>query len=307
MKLISRNKGNSLMSFPKNYVVVDIETTGFSTQFDSIIEIGCIKYFEDKEKSRYQKLIKPAEKIPYEVEIKTGITNALVASAPTFNEVAQEIWDYLKGEIIVGHNVNFDINFLYDNFKRTLDSEFTNSFVDTLRISRRLLPEKSSYSLDNLCSHFEIALATDRHRAIPDCVYTAEVFQCLKKFAAENKITLSTKYPRENLKGIEGDNSRFDENHIFFGKNCVFTGKLEEFSRAEAAQIVANIGGHCVNSVTKSTNFLIVGDMDYRQGLNGYESSKLRKAKQLIAEKQDLKIIPESAFYDLVSDYLDGE
>ena len=68
----------------------------------------------------------------------------------------------------------------------------------------------------------------------------------------------------------------------------------------------AIIGGHCEDRITKQTNFLIVGDMDYKKGLEGYESSKLRKAKQLIADKQDLQILPESAFYDLVSDYLNG-
>ena len=114
-------------------------------------------------------------------------------------------------------------------------------------------------------------------------------------FSAEKKIDLSkvsaSKYPQVDLKSIQGNENYFDASHIFYNKNCVFTGKLESFSRAEAAQIVANIGGRCGNTVTKNTNFLIVGDMDYRQGLKGYETSKLRKAKQLIEQKQDLQII----------------
>ncbi len=310
--LIVRNKGNSLMTFPENYTVVDLEATGYSAQFDSIIEIGCIKFREGKEISRYESLIKPPSAIPYVVECITGIKNEMVSNFPTFSEIARELWEYLSGEIIVGHNINFDINFLYDNFKVALDMQFTNDYVDTLRLARLLLPEIKSqgHGLDRLCGYFGIEI-TERHRATADCLLTNELFHCLKNFAAENKIDLSKisapKYPRFNLKEIHGNENTFDASHIFFGKNCVFTGKLEEFSRTEAAQIVANIGGYCGNTVTKTTNFLIVGDMDYRQGLNGYETSKLRKAKQLIEQKQDLKIIPESAFYDLVADYLAGE
>ena len=109
----------------------------------------------------------------------------------------------------------------------------------------------------------------------------------------------------QRLKNLQSNGLNPDMGHVFFNKCCVFTGKLEKFTRIEAAQIVINIGGRCEDRITKQTNFLIVGDMDYKKGLEGYESSKLRKAKQLIANKQDLEILPESAFYDLVSDYLD--
>ena len=67
---------------------------------------------------------------------------------------------------------------------------------------------------------------------------------------------------------------------------------------------IIEIGGYCEDRITKKTNFLIVGDMDYKKGLDGYETSKLRKAKQLIEQGQDLQILPESAFYDLVEVYL---
>lgn len=308
-----RKKGNSLIAFPESYTVVDLETTGYSGEFNSIIEIGSIKYRNGLEVSRYEMLLKPVEKIPYIVECITGIRNEMVVDAPTFGEKAQEIWEYLSGEIIIGHNVNFDINFLYDKFEGTLGVELQNDFIDTMRLAKKILPEMKAegYGLDNLREHFGINLDAERHRAIGDCLYTNELFCRLKKYAAEKDMNLSAaakvtsgKYPRVNLKEIKGNEKTYDASHIFFNKNCVFTGKLEEFERKAAAQIVANIGGRIENSVTKNTNFLIVGDMDYRKGLNGYESSKLRKAKQLIEQGQKLQIIPESAFYDLVAEYL---
>lgn len=335
-----RNKGNSLIVFPQDYTMVDLETTGYSTRYDSIIEVGCIKYRDGKEVARYSTLVRPPIKITPYMEILTKITNEMVSSAPKIEEIAQEVWEFLEGEIIVGHNVNFDINFLYDNFKRTIDKELSNDFVDTLRLARKLLPklkEEGGYNLDNLCSYWGVEPLTgnpktdelekivdrmvyasfgypNRHRAINDCVYTNEVLKKLKEYVAQNNVDMAEiakkekrkenkqyRISRENLRNMQIDT---DTSHIFYGKNCVFTGRLEEMQRSEAKQIVTQIGGNCESNVTKNTNFIIVGDMDYKAGLEGYETAKLKKAKQLIEQGQELQIIPESAFYDLIEEYL---
>lgn len=336
-----RKKGRSLIALPEDYTVVDLETTGFSTIYNDIIEVGAIKYRGGKEVDRYQRLIKPATPIPYVIECMTGIKNEMVENAPIFKEIAEGFLYFLKDETIVGHNVNFDINFLYDNFKRTMGIDLVNDYIDTMRMARYIIPNikeqgYKGYGLDTLCRYFQVTIKefyedeTDeivdkllsgtfpnknRHRAIGDCLYTNEVFKNLKRIVTEKQINLSelekeTKQ-RGNLnnvlKNLKKEKNFGDENHVFFGKCCVFTGKLEEFTRVEAAQIVVNIGGYCENGVTKRTNFLIVGDMDYKAGLEGYESSKLKKAKKLIEEHQELTIIPESAFYDLVENYLGKE
>lgn len=340
--MIDRKKGNSLLATPQDYTVIDLETTGFSSRFDDIIEIGGIKYRDGKEISRYNQLIKPSRPIPYVIESMTGIKNSMVEDSPEFVDIGNEILNFLEDDIIVGHNVNFDINFLYDNFKRLFGIEFSNDYIDTLRLGRLLIPDikekgYSGYGLDSLHRYFENLnqpkkiVATDlsneeldeiveefvsfsfpqlkRHRAIGDCELTNAVFYGMKEMVHLNGIDLdelskkSSKSYNKLFQGLKNESGGGDESHIFFGKCCVFTGKLEEFSRVEAAQIVVNIGGHCENSVTKRTNFLIVGDMDYKAGLEGYETAKLKKAKKLIEEKQDLTIIPESAFYDLIAEY----
>ena len=319
--LIERNKGKSLLEVPVDYTVVDIETTGFSSMYNEIIEIGCIKYRADKEVERYEKMIKPMRPIPYVISCMTGITNEMVKESPSFRDIGEELLAFLQGEIIIGHNVSFDINFLYDSFNREFGIELKNDFVDVLRLSRIVLPEiknegYSGYGLDNLCRYFqylgESEENAERHRAMGDCIITNYIYSKLKKKIRDNQIELkivSSKYINFNkvLKGLKAETENFDANNVFYGKCCVFTGQLEEFTRKEAAQIVVNIGGKCEDRVTQKTNFLIVGDMDYKKGLQGYESNKLRRAKQLISENQDLQIIPESAFYDLVEEYLGNE
>ena len=88
--------------------------------------------------------------------------------------------------------------------------------------------------------------------------------------------------------------------HPLYGKVCVFTGKLELMSREQAAQLVVNLGGTCGNGVTKKTNYLILGNNDYCSTIKDGKSSKQKKAEQLILSGQDLQIIPEDVFYELV-------
>lgn len=87
-----------------------------------------------------------------------------------------------------------------------------------------------------------------------------------------------------------------------YGKVCVFTGTLEHFTRQEATQMVSRIGGICADSITKKTNFLILGNQDYRKSILEGKSSKQKKAEKLIADGADLLMIPESVFLELLSD-----
>ena len=95
--------------------------------------------------------------------------------APELNEVLTKFKSFLREDIIVGHNVNFDINFLYDNFLNVLNEPLENNFVDTLRISRKLLPELKHHRLDDLVDYYNIK-ARDKHRALNDCILTNEVY-----------------------------------------------------------------------------------------------------------------------------------
>ena len=99
---------------------------------------------------------------------------------------------------------------------------------------------------------------------------------------------------------LKAESDNFDTTHPLYGKVCVFTGKLELMSREQAAQLVVNLGGTCGNGVTKKTNYLILGNNDYCSTIKDGKSSKQKKAEQLILSGQDLQIIPEDVFYELV-------
>lgn len=108
-------KGKSLIEIPNKYIAFDIETTGLDPMYDEIIEIGAIKIEDGKEIETFSTLIKPEYEIDEFITELTGITNEMVMDAPKINEVLPKFMDFIKDSIILGYNVNFDINFIYDN------------------------------------------------------------------------------------------------------------------------------------------------------------------------------------------------
>lgn len=92
-----------------------------------------------------------------------------------------------------------------------------------------------------------------------------------------------------------------DETNPFYEKECIFTGKLERLVRKEAQQLVVNMGGHCGTSVTKKTNFLILGNNDYCKSIKDGKSSKQKKAESLKLKGQDIEVIPEDVFYEMLT------
>lgn len=168
-------KGKSLIEDLNNYTVVDIETTGMSWKFSKILEISALKVRNKEITEEFSELINPHEPIPYFIKNLTGITDEMVCDALELDEVLLKFKDFLREDIIVGHNVNFDVNFLYDNFLNVLNKPMQNNFVDTLRISRKLLPELKHHKLDNLTQYYNIK-ARDKHRALNDCVLTNNVY-----------------------------------------------------------------------------------------------------------------------------------
>ena len=183
-KVIRELKGKSLIEDLSDYTVVDIETTGMNWNFCNILEISGLKVRNKEIVEEFSELINPHEPIPYFIRNLTGITDEMVYNAPELKEVLIKFKEFLKDDIIVGHNVNFDVNFLYDNFINVLNEPLTNNFVDTLRISRKLLPELKHHKLDNLIDYYDIK-SRDKHRALNDCILTNEVYIDMCKMVYE--------------------------------------------------------------------------------------------------------------------------
>ena len=172
---LREQKGNSLIEFPNKYIAFDIETTGLDPMYDEIIEIGAIKIENGKEVEVFNTLVKPEYEIDEFISELTGITNEMVKESPYIDEVLPKFIDFIKDSIILGHNVNFDINFIYDNLKDKLGLYLTNDYVDTLRLSRLLLTNLPHHRLDDLINYFNLETRSE-HRALNDCLLTNQVY-----------------------------------------------------------------------------------------------------------------------------------
>lgn len=403
------NKGESVLGFPESYVVVDIETTGFDPTYNKIIEIGAIKVDNYNVIDSFSSLINPGTPIDSFISELTGITNNQLSDAPHLESILPSFDDFVKDSIIVGHNVSFDINFIYDNYEKYLHKPFSNDYIDTLPLSRKYCKNIKSHKLSALKEHLNIDIDVS-HRALADCHSTNILFQKLrdkafekdaaeitllnqldfdeanpfyhkicaikgipqlysysfinsvmkkcqayfgnvffkncdfiifsnytykkfkhgetsqkfekaKKLVAAGSLTVlseeewcqmlnipipvtssqTVSHQKALSKDITTQNTFFDESHPIYGKVCCFTGTLESMQRKDAMQLVVDLGGSCSDSVTKKTNYLILGNTDYCSNVKGNKTSKTLKAEKAKLSGQDIEIISENVFLDMIN------
>jgi len=166
-----------LITEPKMYAIVDIETTGGSAKLERITEIAIYLHDGEKITDEYVTLVNPERNIPYFITNLTGITNEMVEDAPRFYEIAGKIVELTEGRIFVAHNAKFDYSFIRQEFK-SLGYNYSRKLLDTCSLSRKLFPGHASYSLGNLCRELSIPL-TDRHRAAGDALATVRLFEMI--------------------------------------------------------------------------------------------------------------------------------
>lgn len=309
---INRNKGKSLNEFPSEYCLIDLETTGLDSYFDDIIEVAMLKVKDNKIIDQYQSLIKPHVTfsdangndayVDNYIEELTGITSSMLEDAPHIEDKLDEILNFISSQIIVGYNVNFDINFLYDRIKTYKNMDLTNDYFDLLKISRRALKDIDKHRLIDIANYFDYNY--NAHRALDDCKATFDLLNKLKKHVEENNIDIKPKTSKKvklDISKIISTTTEIDKENYFYNKNICFTGKLENFVRKDAAQICANLGAKCQNGVTKKTDVLVLGNFDYNATVKNNKSSKLKKAEQLKLKGQDIDILSEEVFLDQIN------
>ena len=181
---MQRQKGKSLVAFAPDYVVVDIETTGISSDQCEIIEIGAIKVVNHEIVETFNVLLKASASLPPFIVQLTGIDDALLAQeGMDANEAFVQFLLFVGDAIIVGHNVNFDINFLYDHILDRLGVVLCNDYIDTLRLSRKYLNGVvRNHRLGTLTSHFGFSYE-GAHRGLADCHFTYQVYNALMEIS----------------------------------------------------------------------------------------------------------------------------
>ncbi len=155
-----------MLSLEHPLAIVDLETTGGHPAWDRITEIGVIEVERFEVTSEWSTLVNPGAGIPAPIQALTGITNEMVAAAPSFGSIAGELYERLVGRVFVAHNARFDYGFLRREFERT-GLKFMAKTLCTVRLSRRLYAEHASHNLDSLIERHGIDCRA-RHRALGD-------------------------------------------------------------------------------------------------------------------------------------------
>lgn len=161
-------------SLSQEFVVFDLETTGFSNINDKITEIGAVKIRDFEIVDRFSELVNPEKDISYRVQELTGITNEMVKDKPTIEEILPKFMEFVGDDVLVAHNADFDTGFIMQKCKEQ-GLEYKNKKVDTLMLARIMLPNLKRYKLDKVAKEVGVQLL-NHHRAVDDAEATANIF-----------------------------------------------------------------------------------------------------------------------------------
>lgn len=169
------------------YVVFDVETTGLSAVYDTIIELAAVKVKDGDIIDRFESFANPHHPLSQTTTDLTGITDDMVKDAPEVDDVLYDFHQWIGRDILVAHNASFDMGFLNQGFEKAGIEAATNPVIDTLELARFLMPTLKNHRLNTLCKKLDIEL-TKHHRAIYDAEATGYLLWKLIKQASEKGI-----------------------------------------------------------------------------------------------------------------------
>lgn len=184
LKQLVENSRNQKLS--DTYVVFDIETTGFSSSKNRIIEIGAVKIQDGVTIDRYSTFVNPDVPIPFEIEKLTGINDNMVLPYPRIREILPQFLEFCSDAVLVAHNASFDVSFIAYNASQ-LGLEFNPTVMDTVALARLLLPNLNRYKLDTVAKALNISLE-NHHRAVDDAGCTALIFAAFVKMIRDRGV-----------------------------------------------------------------------------------------------------------------------
>ncbi|MBO1003771.1 PolC-type DNA polymerase III [Pseudogracilibacillus auburnensis] len=200
------------------YVVFDVETTGLSSVYDTIIELAGVKLHNGEIIDRFESFANPHRALPDKIIEITGITDDMLVGAPEVDDVLRRFYDWVGDSVLVAHNATFDIGFLNQGYAKIGIKKIDTPVIDTLELARFLLPDLGNHRLNTLCKHMNVEL-TQHHRAIYDAEATGFLFWKLVELLYEEKI--------ENLNQLNdhmGEGDSYQHSRPF---HCVLLAKNE--------------------------------------------------------------------------------
>ena len=200
------------------YVVFDVETTGLSSVYDTIIELAGVKIHQGEIIDRFESFANPHRPLPEKIIEITNITDDMLKDAPEVDTVLQQFYEWSKDCILVAHNATFDIGFLNQGYEKMNIEKVKNPVIDTLELARFLVPELGNHRLNTLCKHFDVEL-TQHHRAIYDAEATGYLFWKLVERLSEREIT-----NLNELNDHMGDEKSYQQSRPF---HCILLAQNE--------------------------------------------------------------------------------
>ena len=179
------------MYAPYRLAIIDLETTGTTATADRITEIGIVRVEEGNVVEEWSTLVNPGTAIPYEIQALTGITDAMVRDAPTFEDIHDEVLARLVDHLFVAHNARFDYGFIKNEFRR-LGIPFASEVLCTVRLSRRLYPGSARHNLDSLVARHGLHVE-NRHRALGDARLAWQFLQTVQREKSGDEIAAAFK------------------------------------------------------------------------------------------------------------------
>lgn len=242
------------------YAITDIETTGGNARHHNIIEIGICKHDGEKVVDRFHTHVNPEQSIPAFITRLTGINDSMVENAPTFAEIADELYEFLSDTVFVAHNVGFDYGFIKRHFEEE-DIRFQKNRLCTVRLSRKLIPGLPSYSLGNLCKSLEIPIK-GRHTALGDAEATAVLFNKLCRIDRKGFIQQAMKRNSgESLMPPHLDREKFDQLPDAMGIYYLLDKKKQPIYIGKSKNIKKRIHGHFSSGSTTRERLRFVNEI----------------------------------------------
>lgn len=307
------------------FIALDFETA--TSQRASVCEVG-LAFVENGEIGMSRSnLIRPPHNQYDSANIAVhGITPIMTDISPGFDMFWPTLANILQGKTVVAHYAPFDMGVIREECSRCGLPYPDFRFVCSCALAKFVMPGFYSYGLEPLCQHFGIATES-HHRAGSDALMTAKLMLRLCEVAEVGTIDeLLEKYnyrygtfeggtykpfnrlrdysSKTNLdqfaKDYQADEEGFDEENPFYNKEVVFTGTMAR-PRHELMQMVMDIGGRTKDSLTKTADFLVVGQQDFRivgeEGMSG----KQKKAMEMIAKGVPLQVLSEAEFFMMIN------
>lgn len=285
-------KGESVLCLPRDYTVVDTETTGLSTESCCLIEVSALRVREGRVAAEFSTLIRPPWRevqkngqwqqgyVDDFIQGLTGITDEMLEGAPLPEEALPQVEDFLGRDLLLGHNVGFDTAFLYDSFQKYLGRPLGNSSLDQLRLARKLLPQLPHHRLGDVAAALGVPYQ-GAHRALADCWITYGCYEKLRALALSQgteeeflRRFEKKKPPKPRYPGVPG--------HPFYQKTLVLTGSLDTSQNREA---VLRAGGNVGKEVAAGVDFVAI---------------PAPGEKPLPGKEGGPYILPQGAFYRLL-------